>query len=207
VLIEVSGGKQIGATGTNLDQPIVVQVNDKQGAPITGAPIALSGAAGVIFTPQHGVSDSSGQFTALVRVGETSGRYILTASSYTSQGSPLVLKLEEIALSWQQARGRDISHTYCDRCHDSESSAERVSNHDNLDPKPHAFSEGEFLNRISDSDLSNIVSHGGPALGKSAEMPPYEYTLSKGDIEGVVSYIRAIADPPFRTPGVVYAQK
>ena len=207
VLTEVSGGKQIGVTGTELDQPIVVQVNDKQGAPIAGAPIMLTGVTGVTFTPQRGVSDASGQFTAVVRVGETSGRYVLTATSYDAHGTPIVLKLEEVALSWQQTRGRDLAHTYCDRCHDPESSAERVSNHDNLDPKPHAFSEGEFLNRISDADLSNIVSHGGPALGKSAEMPPYEYTLSKSDIEAVVTYIRAVADPPFHSPGVVYAQK
>ncbi len=207
VLIEVSGGKQIGVTGTELGQPIVIQVNDKQGVPIKDAPVSLSGVTGVTFMPQQGVSDLSGQFTATVRVGETSGRYILIASSYDAHGTPLVLKLEEVALGWQQTRGRDIAHTYCDRCHDPESSAERVSNHDNLDPKPHAFSEGEFLNRISAADLSNIVSHGGPALGKSAEMPPYEYTLSKGDIEAVMSYIRAIADPPFHSPGVVYAQK
>jgi len=207
LLTEVSGGKQIGAAGTELDQPIVVQVNDKQGTAVAGAPVTLSGAPGVVFTPASGVTDASGQFTATVRLGETSGRYVLAAATYDAQGNPINLKLDEVALGWQQSRGRDLAHNSCDRCHESESTAERVSNHDNLDPKPHAFSEGEALNRFSDADLTNLITHGGPALGKSAEMPPFGNTLSKSDIESVVSYMRAVADPPFRNPGVVYAQK
>jgi len=60
---------------------------------------------------------------------------------------------------------------------------------------------------MSDADLIAIISHGGPALNKSAEMPPWGYTLSKGDIAALVSYIRAVADPPYEAGGLVYAQK
>jgi mono/diheme cytochrome c family protein len=51
-----------------------------------------------------------------------------------------------------------------------------------------------------------IISHGGPALNESPEMPPFGYTLSKSDIQAVISYIRAVADPPFHSAGVVYAK-
>jgi len=44
-------------------------------------------------------------------------------------------------------------------------------------------------------------------LNKSAEMPPWGYTLSKSDIAALVSYIRAVADPPYESGGLVYAQK
>ncbi len=36
-LVEVSGGKQIAIVGSPLDQPLIVQVNDAQGAPVAGA--------------------------------------------------------------------------------------------------------------------------------------------------------------------------
>jgi hypothetical protein len=78
---------------------------------------------------------------------------------------------------------------------------------DNLDPKPHAFSDGEALNRFTDADLASIVTHGGAALNRSPQMPPFGFTVSKTDIEAVVAYIRAIQDPPFPAKGLVYAQK
>jgi mono/diheme cytochrome c family protein len=96
---------------------------------------------------------------------------------------------------------------YCARCHDSESSAERVSNHDNLVAQAHAFSDGAFLNKMSDADLASIIQHGGPALGKSAEMPPYGHTLKRAEIDSLTSYIRAVADPPYQPREVVYAQR
>jgi mono/diheme cytochrome c family protein len=78
---------------------------------------------------------------------------------------------------------------------------------DNLDPKPHPFAEGDTLNKLSDADLVNIITHGGEALNKSASMPPFGYTLSKLDIQSLASYIRAVADPPYRAPGAAYANK
>ena len=66
----------------------------------------------------------------------------------------------------------------------------------------------EYRNKTgSDAELIAIISHGGPALNKSAEMPPWGYTLSKSDIAALVSYIRAVADPPYEAGGVVYAQR
>jgi mono/diheme cytochrome c family protein len=38
-------------------------------------------------------------------------------------------------------------------------------------------------------------------------MPPFGYTLSKTEIQAMVSYIRAVADPPYHAPGATYANK
>ena len=103
--------------------------------------------------------------------------------------------------------GYQLDNTYCARCHDTESTPERVSNYDNLATRPHPFTEGETLNKMSDADLIAIISHGGPALNKSSLMPPYGYTLSKTEIEALISYIRMVSDPPYRASGIVYAQK
>lgn len=116
-------------------------------------------------------------------------------------------KVEDVALGYEGTLGREISEQYCARCHDSESTPERVSNYDNLAVKPHAFSDGATLNPISDADLMAIINHGGAALNRSPLMPPYEYTLSKSDIHALLAYIRTIADPPYRAAGTFYAKE
>ncbi|MGA7449121.1 MAG: c-type cytochrome [Terriglobales bacterium] len=206
-LAESSGGKQIGATGTLLAQPLVVQVNDEQGTPVTGALVEFNGPAGVSFDPPSGLTDSSGQLSTNVALGSMAGRYQLTAHTFTKARKLIELKTDEIALGYQQQAGYQLDNKYCARCHDPESTPERVSNYDNLETKPHPFTEGDTLNKMSDADLIAIISHGGPALNKSALMPPYGYTFSKTEIEALISYIRLISDPPYHAAEMVYAQK
>ena len=206
-IVESSGGKQIGATGTALAQPVVVQVNDERGTAVPGAPVQMTGAAGTSFDPAAGLTDSSGQFTTNVTLGSMAGRYQITATTLTKAQKKIDLKLDEIALGYQQEVGHQLDNKYCARCHDPESTPERVSNYDNLETKPHPFTEGDTLNKISDADLLAIIGHGGGALNKSPLMPPYGYTLSKAEIQALVAYIRLISDPPYQASGMVYAQK
>jgi len=205
-IVEVSGGKQAAPVGTRLEQPVVVQVNDDQGNAVTGALVSFYGSSGVEFEPAVGSTDSSGQFTTAVSVGGMAGRYQIVASTLTKTQQTATLKIEEIALGYQEILGRELNEQYCSRCHNPESTPERVSNFDNLEVKPHPFTEGDTLNKLSDADLTAIISHGGLALNKSPLMPPYGYTLAKSDIQALITYIRMISDPPYQLPGT-YTKK
>ena len=205
-IVESSGGKQTAQTGMALPQPLVVQVNDEQGTAIAGALVEFSAAPGVTFDPANGLTDSSGQITTNVTLAGMAGRYQLTAFTTDKARKKVALTIEEIALGYQQTLGRQLNDQYCERCHNPESTVERVSNFDNLEIKPHPFTEGDTLNKISDADLTAIISHGGPALNKSALMPAWDNTLSKSDIQALISYIRAISDLPNRNAGPVYAK-
>jgi mono/diheme cytochrome c family protein len=206
-IVESSGGKQIGYIGMPLDQPVIVQVNDASGSGVAGAAVYFSGPSGVSFAPASALTDSSGQVTTTVSLGQQGGRYKLTAGTRDTSGKKVEIQIDEIALGYQQTVGAQLNAQYCVRCHDPESTPQRVSNMDNLSVKPHPFTEGDTLNKISDADLVALISHGGAALNKSPLMPPWGYTLSKGDIAALVSYIRAVADPPYEAGGLVYAQK
>jgi hypothetical protein len=206
-IVESSGGKQIGQTGSPLPQPVIVQVNDGQGNAVTGALVEFAAAPGVTFDPANGLTDSSGQVTTNVSLGGMAGRYEIVASTFDKSHKKVDLKIEVIALGYQQTLGRLLNEKYCERCHNPESTVERVSNYENLEIKPHPFTEGDTLNKMSDADLAAIVTHGGPALNKSALMPAWGNTLSKSDIEALISYIRAVSDPPSREAGPVYAKK
>ena len=205
-IVESSGGKQFAQTGSLLPQPVVVQVNDAQGSAVPGALVEFSAAPGVTFDPPSALSDSSGQVTTNISLGGMAGRYQITASTLDKSHKKVELKVEEIALGYQQTVGRRLNDQYCDRCHNSESTAERVSNYDNLEVKPHPFSEGDTLNKLSDADLTAIITNGGPALQKSALMPAWGNTLGKSDIQALIAYIRAVSDPPSRDSGPLYSE-
>ncbi len=135
-LVESSGGRQVGATGTALKDPLVVQVNDDQGTAVPGAVVEFHGPAGVSFDPGAVLTDSSGQATTTVTLGAISGRYQLTAVT-PGKAKPVSLGIVETALDYEERLGAIMADKYCNRCHDSESSPERVSNYDNLAVKPH----------------------------------------------------------------------
>jgi len=205
-VIEVSGSKQVAAIGAALDQPVVIQVNDSQGTAVAGALVEIHTADGAAAVPVTGLTGADGQFSTAVTLGGTAGHYQVVAMTRDKTGKPVDLRLDEIALGYRQQLGRVLNDAYCARCHDSESTAERVSNHDNLTVKPHAFTEGSVLNAMSDADLASIIGHGGPALNQPAEMPPYAFTLSKPDVDALIAYIRAIADPPMHPKGLTYGK-
>jgi mono/diheme cytochrome c family protein len=142
-----------------------------------------------------------------VSLGGVAGRYQILVSSRDKSEREITLKLDEIATGYQQQLGYQLDQNYCSRCHSSESSPERVSNHDNLEVKPHEFTDGDTLNKMSDADLLAIISHGGPSLNRSPLMPPYGSTLSKAEIQALIAYIRVISDPPYKAAGVVYTQQ
>ncbi len=204
-LVLVSGDKQVAGVGSTLDQPLVVQVNDAQGAPVAGVLVRFSGAGGVTADPAHGLTGPDGQFTANVTLGDVHGWYQVVATTRDSSGKAVEIRVNEIALGYQEMLGEKVSEMYCSRCHDSESTPERVSNHDNLTAQAHAFTDGATLNGITDANLVAIISHGGAALGKSAEMPPYANTLTKSQLDALVALLRTLADPPYRPQGVFNA--
>jgi len=205
-IVEVSGGKQVTEVGSDTPQPVVVQVNAADGNPVNGALVHFRG-DGMQFSQPLALTDASGQVTTLVQLGSSSGLYQIVAESPKGGGGATSLSLQEIALGYEQKLGRAVNETYCIRCHDSESTPERVSNFDNLSPAPHLFTDGAALNSISDADLINITTHGGPALSKSVQMPAYGTTLTPAEIKAVVAYIRAVADPPYQAPGVKYGKE
>jgi hypothetical protein len=205
-IVESSGGHQFGATGTLLKDPLVVQVNDDQGTAVPGALVEFHGSGGVSFQPATMLTDSSGQATTAVTLGSTAGRYRFSATT-PGKSKPATLDIVETSLGYQQRVGSILADKHCSRCHDPESSPERVSNFENLEVKPHPFTEGNTLNKMSDADLTSIILHGGPALNRSALMPPYGNTLSEADEKALIAYIRAVADPLYVPAGTVYARK
>jgi mono/diheme cytochrome c family protein len=106
-----------------------------------------------------------------------------------------------IPLNYQQAQGKRIFYTQCVWCH-ADATPAGPSNRSNLTPMPVLMNDGAGLNGRSDEYLRNITALGGSALSKSAMMPPYGKTLTQEEIEDVIAFARAIAQPAYRAPAL-----
>jgi mono/diheme cytochrome c family protein len=104
-----------------------------------------------------------------------------------------------IPLNYQQAQGKRVFYQYCVWCH-ADATPAGPSNRSNLNPTPPLANDGGTFNSLSDDFLHNVVTLGGSAVGKSALMPPWGKTLRPDDIDAVISFYRAIAQPPYQAP-------
>lgn len=114
-----------------------------------------------------------------------------------------------IPLNYQQAQGKRIFNNNCVWCH-ADATPAGPSNRSNLSPTPPLFTDGATFNSLSDDFMRNTITLGGSAMSKSAIMPPWGQTLTQDDIRAVISYERAIAQPPYKPsarPPSQYSEK
>jgi mono/diheme cytochrome c family protein len=114
-----------------------------------------------------------------------------------------------ISLDYREAQGKRLFYTYCVWCH-ADATPAGPSNRSNVTPTSPLMNDGNVLNGVSDEYLQNAITLGGSALGKSAMMPPYGRTLRQEEIQALIAYVRAIAQPPYQPPahrGSAYTEK
>jgi mono/diheme cytochrome c family protein len=104
-----------------------------------------------------------------------------------------------IPLNYTQAQGKRLFYTYCVWCH-ADATPAGPSNRSNVNPAPALANDGVVLNPMSDELLQNTITLGGSAMGKSAMMPAWGKTLSQKDVQALISFMRAIAQPPYTPP-------
>ena len=102
-----------------------------------------------------------------------------------------------IPLNYQQAQGKRVFNNACVWCH-AEATPAGPSNRSNLTTTPPLLNDGETLNSLNDEFLQNTITLGGSAMGKSTMMPPWGQTLREDEIRAVITYIRAVAQPPYQ---------
>jgi mono/diheme cytochrome c family protein len=104
-----------------------------------------------------------------------------------------------IPLNYTQAQGKRLFYAYCVWCH-ADASPAGPSNRSNLNAVAALANDGATLNPMSDELLQNTITLGGSAMGKSALMPAWGNTLSQKDVQALIAFMRAIAQPPYVPP-------
>ncbi len=108
----------------------------------------------------------------------------------------IVLALAAIALpsveKAEAASGKQVYDFYCAQCHGMTGTGDGPNVTKDMPVTPRNFTNAAEMNKLSDKDLRNVIMDGGPALSKSAIMPPWSKTLTEGEVGGLVKYIRKL---------------
>lgn len=93
--------------------------------------------------------------------------------------------------------GKKIYATYCAGCHGDTGRGDGPAAR-SLPVKPADHTDGAVMNKFSDKFLSEIITKGGSAVGKSAFMPGWGSQLKEKQLQELLSYLRSLAKPPYK---------
>ncbi len=85
-------------------------------------------------------------------------------------------------------RGKVIYKEYCSQCHGATGKGDGPAA-SGLDPKPAIHANIPF-EKLSIEYLYNVINHGGPAVGKSPNMPYWNLTIGQQGVADVIAYLK-----------------
>ncbi len=89
-------------------------------------------------------------------------------------------------------KGKEIYTKSCATCHGPAGKGDGAAAAA-LTPKPTNLADKATMSKLDDAALTNVVTKGGAAVGKSPLMPPFNGQLKDPDIKDVIAYIRSLA--------------
>ncbi|MFN8176861.1 MAG: cytochrome c [bacterium] len=93
-------------------------------------------------------------------------------------------------------RGRVLYARYCAICHGDSGGGDGFNAYNlkqAFDVAPTAFTDSTAFAALSEDSALAAIRDGGPAVGKSAAMPPWGHTLTAGEVIDVWQYVRSLA--------------
>jgi len=87
------------------------------------------------------------------------------------------------------AAGKVLFMSACVPCHGEAGRGDGIAAKD-LNPKPRNLTDAAYMAPLDDRYLYELISRGGIAVGKSAQMP--EFALSPQDIQNLISFVRTL---------------
>ncbi len=86
-------------------------------------------------------------------------------------------------------RGKVIYKEYCSQCHGATGKGDGPAA-SGLNPKPAIHANIPF-EKLPMEYLYNVINHGGPAIGKSPNMPYWNLTIGQQGVADVIAYLKA----------------
>ena len=86
-------------------------------------------------------------------------------------------------------RGKVIYKEYCSQCHGATGKGDGPAA-SGLEPKPAIHANIPF-EKLPIEYLYNVINHGGPAVGKSPNMPYWNLTIGQQGVADVIAYVKA----------------
>ena len=83
---------------------------------------------------------------------------------------------------------------YCVQCHGSGGKGDGINVTKDMAVTPRNHASAEDMSKLSDADITNAITDGGPANSKSPLMPPFGKTLTADEIKDMVSHLRKMCN-------------
>lgn len=112
----------------------------------------------------------------------------ILAAAVVIAGSPIL----GLASGAMAAETEQVFEFYCAQCHGLEGKGDGPNVSKDFPVSPRNFTSAEEMNKLSDADLRNVILDGGPAVSKSAMMPPWSKTLSEAEVDGLIQHLRKL---------------
>jgi cytochrome c oxidase cbb3-type subunit 3 len=93
----------------------------------------------------------------------------------------------------------------CSQCHGLEGKGDGPNSTPDMAVNPSDHTSAAFMTTKSDEQLEKVISAGGTGVAKSPLMPAWKATLTKGEVKGLVGYLRELCNCEFE--GLVSQKK
>ena len=95
--------------------------------------------------------------------------------------------------SFEICNGKMTYLEYCVPCHGISDKGDGSYYASGLEPKPRNFTDSEFMKRVKDGYLIEVIGKGTAAFGKSPYCPPWGDTLKDDEkIRNIVAFLRTL---------------
>ena len=98
-----------------------------------------------------------------------------------------------VAGTAQAEDAKELYTFYCAQCHGPNGTGKGINVTKDFATDPRNFTNKVDMAKRSDDDIRNVIKSGGPAISKSALMPPWGATLSDAQIELLLGHVRKFA--------------
>ena len=131
-------------------------------------------------------------FSLLTLTGSSGGAADAPAPGESTQaGFELPQKLKT-SLAPAAQRGSDLYAYYCSPCHGKTGEGDGINSFQMSTP-PAKHTDAALMNPLSDADMEGVIKRGGPALGRSPQMPPWGGVMTDRQVADLVAFVRVLS--------------
>ncbi|MFQ5714913.1 MAG: c-type cytochrome [Candidatus Scalinduaceae bacterium] len=96
--------------------------------------------------------------------------------------------------SFEIRNGRIAYNEHCAPCHGDAGKGDGKYYASGLEPKPRNFTDSEFMSRVQDEYLLEVIKKGTAAFGRSPYCPPWGDTLKEDEkVWNIIFFLRTLA--------------
>lgn len=88
-------------------------------------------------------------------------------------------------------QGKKLYGQFCASCHGQSGKGDGPAAAA-LNPKPRDHTNKEYMTKMSDDEMFNVIKNGGASVGKSPLMPAWGASIKDDQIRDVMAYVRTL---------------